>query len=71
MAKSTKKTTDNLLTMPKAAATSRATTPTSSDIAARAFALYCERGGQDGHDVEDWLQAEREISQAKKKSTAA
>jgi hypothetical protein len=31
------------------------------DIARRAFELYCERGGQHGHDVEDWLQAEREL----------
>lgn len=30
-------------------------------IARRAFELYCDRGGQDGYDVEDWLQAEREL----------
>ena len=35
-----------------------------SDIARRAFELYCARGYQDGHDVEDWLQAERELRQA-------
>ena len=32
-----------------------------SDIAQRAFAYYCERGYQDGSDVEDWLRAEREL----------
>jgi hypothetical protein len=30
-------------------------------IANRAFELYCERGREDGHDVDDWLQAEREL----------
>jgi hypothetical protein len=31
------------------------------DIAHRAYELYCERGCQDGHDIDDWLQAEREL----------
>jgi hypothetical protein len=31
------------------------------DIARRAFELYCERGCQHGHDLDDWLQAEREL----------
>ena len=57
MAKSTKKTINNLLTMP----THGTTTPAKTDIAARAFELYCTRGRQGGHDVEDWLQAEREL----------
>jgi hypothetical protein len=57
MAKSTKKTINNLLTMP----THGTTTPASAKIAARAFELYCQRGRQGGHDVEDWLQAEREL----------
>ncbi len=30
-------------------------------IATRAFALFLERGREDGHDLDDWLQAEREI----------
>ena len=30
-------------------------------IAQRAFQLYEARGREDGHDVEDWLQAEEEI----------
>ena len=29
-------------------------------IAQRAFELFCEHG-QHGHDVDDWLEAEREI----------
>jgi hypothetical protein len=32
-----------------------------SDIARRAYDLYLARGREDGHDVEDWLQAEREL----------
>ena len=36
-------------------------TLTDADIARRAFELYCARGGKDGHDLEDWLQAEREL----------
>ena len=32
-----------------------------SDIACRAYELYVARGREDGHDVEDWLQAEREL----------
>jgi hypothetical protein len=70
MAKSTKKATNNVLTMPKSTSTTRTTTPVSTDIATRAFELYCERGCQHGHDVEDWLQAEREL-QDTAKSTAA
>ena len=58
MAKSTKKA-SNLLTMPKSASTTRSTIE--ADIASRAFELYCQRGCQAGHDVEDWLQAEREL----------
>jgi hypothetical protein len=34
---------------------------TVNDIARRAFELFCERGSAHGHDVEDWLQAEREL----------
>lgn len=31
------------------------------EIRIRAYETYTERGGQKGHDVEDWLQAEREL----------
>jgi hypothetical protein len=31
------------------------------EIAARAYELYLEHGGDDGHDLDDWLQAEREL----------
>ena len=32
-------------------------------IARRAYALYLARGREDGHEVEDWLQAERELQE--------
>jgi Protein of unknown function (DUF2934) len=32
-----------------------------SRIAQRAHEIYDRRGGQDGKDLDDWLQAEREI----------
>jgi hypothetical protein len=35
--------------------------PGDDDIARRAFELYCARGCENGHDIEDWLQAEREL----------
>ena len=34
---------------------------TDADIARRAYDLYLARGGEPGHDVEDWLQAERDL----------
>jgi hypothetical protein len=33
-----------------------------TDIARRAYERYCDRGCEDGHDVDDWLTAERELS---------
>jgi hypothetical protein len=32
-----------------------------ADIARRAYDLYLARGCEPGHDVEDWLQAERDL----------
>jgi hypothetical protein len=43
---------------------------TDGDIARRAFELYCERGPEDGHDVDDWLNAERELHDASRFSAA-
>ena len=33
-------------------------------IAARAYELFRARGGQPGHDVDDWLRAEAELRHA-------
>jgi len=35
--------------------------PTREEIELRAYQIYVERGGAHGQDVEDWLQAEREL----------
>lgn len=34
---------------------------TDEQIAARAYERFLERGGEPGHDVEDWLAAEQEL----------
>jgi hypothetical protein len=36
-------------------------TVTDSDVARRAYDLYLGRGCEHGHDVDDWMQAEREL----------
>jgi hypothetical protein len=43
--------------------TKRGPTATVTDdlIARRAFEFYCARGGGHGRDVDDWLEAEREL----------
>jgi Protein of unknown function (DUF2934) len=35
--------------------------PTGEEIELRAYQIYIERGGAHGQDVEDWVQAEREL----------
>jgi hypothetical protein len=30
-------------------------------IRARAYQLYCESGYQEGHEIEHWLEAERQV----------
>lgn len=73
MAKSAKRKPDNVLTMPSMEAPSSvpmAAGVSESDIARRAYELYCDRGCQDGHDVEDWLTAERELRDAVSSSAA-
>ena len=37
--------------------------PTPSQIAARAYQIYLERGRIAGHETDDWLQAEYELMQ--------
>ena len=36
--------------------------PTYDDIAREAYDRYLRRGGSDGRDIEDWIEAERELS---------
>lgn len=39
--------------------------PTQEEIAVRAYHIYLERGGAEGEPLDDWLQAERELSEAR------
>jgi hypothetical protein len=32
-------------------------------VAERSFELFCARGCEDGHDLDDWFQAERDLQQ--------
>ena len=43
----------------------------SAQIACRAYELYETRGREDGHDLEDWLRAEEEITGRTAKAVAA
>lgn len=40
------------------------------DIARRAYQRFLERGGQHGHDMDDWFEAERELRQRDAGKTA-
>ena len=41
----------------------RRTVPTSEEIRQRAFEIYIERGRIHGSDLDDWMQAERELQE--------
>ena len=44
--------------------------PTDDQIRIRAYELYFARGGQPGNELDDWLQAERELmAEAEAEST--
>ena len=45
----------------RSVAPNRSATVTEYDIARRAYELYLARDCEDGRDVDDWLQAEREL----------
>ncbi|MFQ5709174.1 MAG: DUF2934 domain-containing protein [bacterium] len=44
--------------------TTRKFAPTEDEIRRRAFEIFLSRNGQPGHDLEDWLQAEKELRAA-------
>jgi hypothetical protein len=62
-------------TMPPPLRTTRRTTESTSElqeqIRFRAYELYEQRGREDGHELDDWLQAESEVTQQKAKTVAA
>ncbi len=49
---------------------SERTLPTTEQIAQRAYELYRARGGDEGHDLEDWLAAEKELTQSPEQSAS-
>jgi hypothetical protein len=62
-AKGPKRTTDGVIKAAVDRASKRPRPPrvTDEDIGRRAFELYLARGGEHGHDEDDWLQAEQEL----------
>lgn len=44
-----------------AKAQTKGTAPSHEDIARRSYEIFLERGGEHGHDVEHWIQAERDL----------
>ena len=64
MAKSAKSKTDDAVTIAAdrpSTLPNRAAQVADSEVARRAYDLYLARNHEHGHDVDDWLQAEREL----------
>lgn len=61
-------------TMPALLRTAKPSTASSTDrqeqIRRRAYELYEQRGRVDGFDLDDWLQAESEVTRPKAKTAA-
>ncbi len=45
--------------------------PSREEIERRAYEIYLERGGSHGQDLEDWLQAERDLGEKASKKAPA
>jgi len=70
MDKPNRRRTKKVVTMPTVVPDALPATTTDRDIARRAYELYEKGGREHGHDLDDWLQAEREMQDALS-STAA
>ena len=62
MAKAPKKTTERGPKTPKTVTTRM---PTHEEIGKRAYEIYLTRGGAPGREVDDWLEAERQLKSAR------
>jgi hypothetical protein len=51
--------------------TTKSTVELQERIRSRAYELYEQRGGNHGNDLDDWLQAEWELTQPKPEKVAA
>jgi hypothetical protein len=60
----------NVLEMPQTDVSHSASEVTPDAIARRAYEIYMNRGGAEGHDIDDWLQAERELQEDPVRQTA-
>jgi hypothetical protein len=58
-------------TMVKAENQTEPTPEILEQIRARAHELFEQRGREEGHDLDDWLQAEAEVTQQRAKTKAA
>ena len=43
---------------------SKSTVPTKEQISQRAYEIHVAMGCEDGHDLSDWIEAERELSKS-------
>ncbi|HXW06877.1 MAG TPA: DUF2934 domain-containing protein [Vicinamibacterales bacterium] len=66
--KNPEQTESSVLTMPLADSTSATSQinqeVSESDISRRAYERFLARGSEHGHDLDDWLEAERELQPA-------
>jgi hypothetical protein len=56
---------------PTAPQTTESSTDLTEQVRCRAYELYEQRGREDGHELDDWLQAESEIAHQGAKAVAA
>jgi Protein of unknown function (DUF2934) len=61
MTKPARRRSDNVVAMPSRDEATTSWEIDHGEIARRAYDIFCERGGEHGHDLDDWLRAEREL----------
>jgi hypothetical protein len=49
--------------------TSKSMPPAKEQISQRAYEIYLARGCEDGHDLSDWIEAERQVSESNEPQT--
>ncbi len=49
--------------------TSKSMLPAKEQISQRAYEIYLARGCEDGHDLSDWIEAERQLSESHEPQT--
>ena len=59
------------ITLETTAHPTQASNELQEQIRLRAYELYEQRGGEDGRELDDWLQAEAEVTQSMTKAIAA